>query len=105
LFTSKPVHVEFVVKKVAMGQIFLWALWFSPLSIILSMLHSHSFLQPSIEQLHQTHTHTLSIIITVVITFLCCKQDTTVFKLSPCCSNDKLSSGYFPGVWVLKAEE
>jgi len=21
-----------------------------------------------------------------------------VFKLSPCCSNDKLSSGYFPGV-------
>ena len=27
-----------------------------------------------------------------------------VFKLSPCCSNDKLSSGYFPGVWVLKAD-
>jgi hypothetical protein len=21
-----------------------------------------------------------------------------VFKLSPCCNNDKLSSGYFPGV-------
>jgi len=27
-----------------------------------------------------------------------------VFKLSPCCSNDKLSSGYFPSVWVLKAD-
>jgi hypothetical protein len=26
------------------------------------------------------------------------------FKLSPCCSNDELSSGYFPGVWVLKAD-
>jgi len=23
------------------------------------------------------------------------------FKLSPCCSNDKWSSGYSPGVWVL----
>ena len=27
-----------------------------------------------------------------------------VFKLSPCCSNDKLSAGYFAGVWVLKAD-
>jgi len=27
-----------------------------------------------------------------------------VFKLSPCCSNDKMSSGYFPRVWVLKAD-
>jgi hypothetical protein len=26
------------------------------------------------------------------------------FKLSPCCSNEKESSGYFPGVWVLKAD-
>jgi hypothetical protein len=27
-----------------------------------------------------------------------------VFRLSPCCSNGKLSSGYFPGVWVLKTD-
>jgi hypothetical protein len=27
-----------------------------------------------------------------------------VFKLSPCCCNDRLSSRYFPGVWVLKAD-
>jgi hypothetical protein len=27
-----------------------------------------------------------------------------VFKLSPCFSNDKLSSGYFNGVWVLQAD-
>ena len=27
-----------------------------------------------------------------------------VFKLSPFYSNDELSSGYFPGVWVLKAD-
>jgi hypothetical protein len=27
-----------------------------------------------------------------------------VFKLSPCCCNERLSSGYFPGVWVLKAD-
>jgi hypothetical protein len=27
-----------------------------------------------------------------------------VFKLSPRCCNDRLSSGYFPGVWVLKAD-
>jgi hypothetical protein len=27
-----------------------------------------------------------------------------VFKFSPCCSIDKLSSGYFSGVWVLKAD-
>ena len=26
------------------------------------------------------------------------------FKLSPCSSNDELSSGYFPGVWVLKTD-
>jgi hypothetical protein len=26
------------------------------------------------------------------------------FKLSPCCSNDELFSGYFPSVWVLKAD-
>jgi hypothetical protein len=26
-----------------------------------------------------------------------------VFKPSPCC-NERLSSGYFPGVWVLKAD-
>jgi hypothetical protein len=27
-----------------------------------------------------------------------CRYGVLVFKLSPCCSNDKLSSGYFPGV-------
>jgi hypothetical protein len=32
------------------------------------------------------------------------KKRILVFKLSPCCSNDKLSSGYFPGVWILKAD-
>ena len=33
------------------------------------------------------------------------EQNKHVFKLSPCCSNNKkLSSGYFPGVWVLKAD-
>jgi hypothetical protein len=26
------------------------------------------------------------------------------FKLSPCCINDELSSGYFPGVFVLQAD-
>ena len=26
------------------------------------------------------------------------KECIPVFKLSPCCSNDELSSGYFPGV-------
>ena len=27
-----------------------------------------------------------------------------VVKLLPCCGNGKLSSGYFPAVWVLKAD-
>ena len=34
------------------------------------------------------------------------KQEPNIldFKLSPFCSDDKLSSGYFPGVWVLKTD-
>jgi hypothetical protein len=27
-----------------------------------------------------------------------------VFKLSPCCREGRFSSGYFPGIWIWKAE-
>jgi len=40
--------------------------------------------------------------ISVFVTFpFYVKNTFLVFKLSPCCSNEKLSSGYFPGVRTL----
>jgi hypothetical protein len=39
-FDPKWVYVTFVVDKVALGQVFLQALWFSPVNIIPSMLHT-----------------------------------------------------------------
>jgi len=41
-FSSRPVHVGFVVYKMALGQDFLPVLQFSPFSIIPPMLHTHS---------------------------------------------------------------
>jgi hypothetical protein len=37
-FYSRPVHMRFVVNKVALGQVFLSVIKFSPVSIILPML-------------------------------------------------------------------
>jgi hypothetical protein len=37
-FTPDSLHVGFVVDKVAMGRVFLWLLWFSPVSVILPWL-------------------------------------------------------------------
>ena len=39
----RSVHVGFVVNKVALGQVFLQVLWFSPINIIPPMLHTLSF--------------------------------------------------------------
>ena len=38
---SSPVHVKFVVDKVALGQGFLQVLWVSPVSVIPPMIHTH----------------------------------------------------------------
>ena len=40
-----PVHMRFVVSKVALGQVFLSMIKFSPINIILPMLHTHIRLQ------------------------------------------------------------
>jgi hypothetical protein len=41
-FNPTSIYVGSVISKVAMGQVSLQALWFSPVSIILLMLHNHS---------------------------------------------------------------
>jgi hypothetical protein len=38
-FNPRPVHVGFVVDKVAMGQVFLQVLRYSPVSIVPPLLH------------------------------------------------------------------
>jgi hypothetical protein len=38
-FDHRSLCVGFVVDKVALGQVFLWVLWFSPLSVIPPVLH------------------------------------------------------------------
>jgi hypothetical protein len=43
VFDPRSVHVRFVVHEVALGQISLPVLQFSPVSIIPPMLHTHSF--------------------------------------------------------------
>ena len=42
-FNPRPVHVGFVVDRVAVGQFSLGLLLFSPVSIIPPLLHTHSF--------------------------------------------------------------
>jgi hypothetical protein len=42
VFARRPVHVGFVVDKVAMRQVFLRVFRFSPVNIILPLLHTHS---------------------------------------------------------------
>ena len=44
-FCPSPVHMRFVVNKVALGQVFHSVIKFSPISIILPMLHPHVCLQ------------------------------------------------------------
>jgi hypothetical protein len=44
VFDPRLVHVRFVTYKVALGQLFLPVLQFSPVSIIPPMLHTHSFI-------------------------------------------------------------
>jgi hypothetical protein len=41
-FAPRPVHVGFVVDKVALGQVFLRVLRFSPVNTIQPLLHIHS---------------------------------------------------------------
>jgi len=48
-FVPRPVHVEFVVYKVALGHVYLKGLNFSPVSIILPALHAHSFINDAIQ--------------------------------------------------------
>jgi hypothetical protein len=43
-FNTRPVHVEFVVDNVDVGQAFLLVLQFLPLSFIPPMLHTYSFI-------------------------------------------------------------
>jgi hypothetical protein len=42
-FASRSVHVGFVVDEVALGQVFLRGLRFYPVTIILPLLHIHSY--------------------------------------------------------------
>jgi hypothetical protein len=56
-FAHKAVHVESVVDKVALGEVFLRVLQFSPDNIIPLLLHTHSCLIPS-QQQHVTCTVT-----------------------------------------------
>jgi len=41
-YSLRPVHVRYVLEKVALGQVFVRALMFSPVTIIPSQLHSPS---------------------------------------------------------------
>ena len=41
MFNVRLVHVGFLVGRVALGQVFVKVFWFSPVSIIPSMLHTH----------------------------------------------------------------
>ena len=43
-FDPRPFQARFVVNKVALGQVFLPALWFPPVSIIPLMLHVQPFI-------------------------------------------------------------
>jgi hypothetical protein len=43
-FDLTPVCVGYVVEKVAVGQVYLWLLWFSVVSIFPSVLDTHSFI-------------------------------------------------------------
>jgi len=40
-FNVRPVHMRFLVGRVALGQVFVEVFWFSLVSIIPSMLHTH----------------------------------------------------------------
>jgi hypothetical protein len=42
VLVPRSFHEELSVDKVALGQTFFWVLWFSPVSIILPLLHIHS---------------------------------------------------------------
>ena len=46
-FETRSAHVRFVLDKVALGQVFLPVLRFTPVSIIPSLLHSHLHLHVS----------------------------------------------------------
>ena len=48
-FNPRPLHVTFFVQKVALWQVFLSELQFSPLTIIPPMLHTHSFIHLSLK--------------------------------------------------------
>ena len=41
MYNVRPVHVGFLVGRVALGQVFVEVLWFSPVSVIPPMLHTH----------------------------------------------------------------
>ena len=43
-FLPRPLHVEFMVDKVAIEEVFLRVLWFSPVSISPFMLHTHLYI-------------------------------------------------------------
>jgi hypothetical protein len=43
-FNPRPVHVRFVVDELTLRQVFLPVLWFSPVSIIPPVLHTHSLI-------------------------------------------------------------
>jgi len=44
MFNPRQVHVEFVVGKVAMGQVFLSVVHIPPFIVITPLLHTHSFI-------------------------------------------------------------
>jgi hypothetical protein len=59
-FYPRPVHMRFVVNKVALGQVFLSVIKLSPVSIILPMLHTHLWLQAAgIRRTHRQGLGTL----------------------------------------------
>ena len=44
MFNPRQVHVEFVLKKVSMGQVFLSVVHVLPVIVIPPVLHTHSFI-------------------------------------------------------------
>jgi hypothetical protein len=48
MFNPMQVHVEFVVDKVEMGQVFLSVVYIPPVIVIPPVLHIHSFIHSSI---------------------------------------------------------
>jgi hypothetical protein len=63
-FTLRSIHVGFVVEKVALGQVFIRVLWFSPFNIIPPRLNNHIIWRmnnrPIGGQSSEAHSHSIN---------------------------------------------